>query len=309
MEHDFEWFLQNEEAYDSLTAEQVDLLGQGGTLPYDPNPAEVVDPAIIAADPAAIVADPTVLTADGLNTIPYSEFRAFKDRTQLAEAGLVESNARIAEQAELIESLKAARVADAGTVDTPAQDEVLAKFKEDYPELAETLTPALEKMLAAKDSAFAAQLADIEARLAPMQASTQNTAASEHLATIVSGVPDFKALLESGVVDEWVAKLPGYARVGAERVLDQGTAAEVVELFTQYKATIAAPADAVAPKGTADAKAAADAAIANAKSKTPLSASDIPAHSTETGNEDPTTVEGWSAKFAKMSPEEILNAL
>jgi hypothetical protein len=315
MEHDFEWFLQNEKAYDSLTAEQVELLGQGGTLPYDPaEPAAVVEPEPVVVEPAAVAAvtepvDPTVLTADGKNTIPYSEFRAFKDRTQAAEASLAESSARIAEQAELIESLKAARVADVGTGDTTAQDEVLANFKTDYPELAETFMPALDKMLAAKDSAFAARLAEVEAKLAPIQQSTQNTAVNEHLATIVKGVPDFNALLDSGAVDEWVAKLPGYARVGAERVLNEGTASEVVELFTQYKATLAAPAPVTAGVGTAEAKAAAAAAIANAKTKTPLSASDIPAHSTATGNEDPTTVTGWSAKYAKMSPEDILRSL
>lgn len=161
-EHDFEWFLQHQEAYDSLTVEQVHALGRGELVAYGEtkpakaaedssgSPAAAEDEAKKAADEAAAKAeaeaatakkeDPVILAKDGKNTIPFSELEESR-----AKAAQFEALAR--DQAALIEDLKAAKVADKGTGATDAQDEVMKQFKENYPELAEMLAPAVQKMI------------------------------------------------------------------------------------------------------------------------------------------------------------------
>lgn len=318
--HDFDWFLQNEEAYNSLTVDQLHILGQGGTVDFGDTENEPAEDSTSDSDETPPVAatsepepEPVVLTKDGKHTIPFEEYRSAKDEAQASRERIAELEAASREQAELIENLKAAKTADAGTGDTEAQDEVLREFKEQYPELSEALAPALQKMLAAKDSEFAERLAAVERKfsetLAPIQQTAQDAAVENHFATINAAVPDFDALVESGEVAEWVSKLPTYARVGAERVLAEGTATEVVELFTQYKDAHKPVDPALGVPSKAEVKEKADAAISRARTSRPMSLSDVPAGQPQSSNEEPTTVDGWSKKFAGMDPDLILKNL
>ncbi len=304
---DFEFFLKNAEAYESLTVDQIHALGRGESIEYgDTAPADpVVEPAAAESDVAPAVAavnepEPELLAKDGKHTIPYSELETARARAEQAEA-------LAATQAELIESLKAAKVADAGTGETEAQDDVLKDFKEQYPELATMLAPALQKMI---DAGVALKTGEIEKKfseaLAPIQKTAQDNSIDAHFAAITDAHKDFDALIESGAVDKWIATLPGYARSGAEKVMAGGTAPEVIELFDQYKATLAAPAPG---KTDAEIKAAAAEAIAKAKGGRPTSLTDVPAAQVASTPEEPTTTEGWSRKFAGMSPEAILKML
>lgn len=305
---DFEFFLKNAEAYESLTVDQIHALGRGESIEYgDTAPAAdpVVEPAAAESDVTPAVAaepdpQPELLAKDGKHTIPYSELETARARAEQAEA-------LAATQAELIESLKAAKVADAGTGETEAQDDVLKDFKEQYPELATMLAPALQKMI---DTGVALKTGEIEKKfseaLAPIQKTAQDNSVEAHFSAITEAVPDFDKLVESGVVDDWIKTLPSYARAGATRVMSEGTAPEVIELFGQYKATLAEPAPG---KTAAEIKDAAAAAIAKAKGGRPTSLTDVPAAQVRTVEEEPTTTEGWSRKFAGMSPEAILKML
>jgi hypothetical protein len=306
---DFEFFLKNAEAYESLTVDQVHALGRGESIEYgDTAPADPeVEHAAAESDVTPAVAaetqpepEPELLAKDGKHTIPYSELETARARAEQAEA-------LAATQAELIESLKAAKVADAGTGDTEAQDDVLAEFKEQYPELATMLAPALQKLI---DNGVALKTSEIEKKfseaLAPIQKTAQDNSIDAHFSAITDKVPDFDKLVESGAVDKWIETLPSYARAGATRVMNEGTAPEVIELFGQYKATLAAPAPG---KTDAEIKDAAAAAIAKAKGGRPTSLTDVPAAQVGTVPEEPTTAEGWSRKFAGMTPEAIMKML
>lgn len=321
--HDFEWFLRNERAYDSLTVEQVEALARGETIEYGdtdkpdstepPASADVTDTTPNPQPTVAPDDDPVVLTKDGKHTIPFEEFRAAKDRAQAAEDRLAELDNLAKEQAQLIDKLQAAKTADEGTGDTSAQEEVWREFKEEWPEFAEKLQPAINRMLSAKDAEFAGRLEALENKfndaLTPLQKSNYETAVDGHFKTIYAAIPDFDALVESGAVDKWIETLPSYARSGAEHILAEGTATEIVELFNQYKTTLAAPEPSKGQSAKADIKAAADAAIAKAKTPRPVSLTDVPAGSVSTHDEEPTTTEGWSRKFAGMTPEQILKML
>lgn len=311
--HDLEWFLSDEKAYDSLTVEQLHVLGNGGTVEYGDTVAEPAADSVVtptdtpatetpASPDAATEDEPTLLAKDGKHTIPFSELETA--RTRLAEV-----EALNLEQAELIKNLQAAKVADAEVGGTANQDEVLAEFKEQYPEIATMLAPALQKMIDAAVSATRAEMKqELDAALAPIQKTAEDAAVDNHFETITEAIPDFEALRDSGKVDEWVKTLPSFARSGAERVLNEGTATEVIELFTQYKEAAGIKPD--APKTDTPSKAEIEAkakeVIAKASGAKPTSLSDIPAAGVNVSGEEPTTVEGWSQKFAKMTPEQIL---
>lgn len=91
--------------------------------------------------------------------------------------------------------------------------------------------------------------------LAPIVQTLQQSQVTSHFATIRSAHADFDTVLPN--VREWVAKQPNLYRPALERVLNQGTAAEVVELVAAYKQAVgstgavpAVPASSV-PQATA----------------------------------------------------------
>jgi hypothetical protein len=310
--HDFEYFLQNAKAYESLTVDQIYALGRGELIEYgETAPVEsekAVEPekSTESTETPAAESDETpdvtktveteVLAKDGKHTIPYSELEDVR-----AKAKQFEELSKT--QADLIENLKAAKIADAATGDTDAQDDVLKDFKTQYPELAEMLAPVLQTMIDAKASELEKQFTDT---LAPIKKSAEDNSIDMHFAVITEAVPDFDALVESGEVKKWIEGLPGYAKFGAERVMTEGTAPEIVELFEQYKAAVAKTSS---NKTEEQIEAAANDAILKAKGAKPVSLSDVPAGQVSSHDEEPTTTEGWSRKFAGMTPEAILKML
>jgi hypothetical protein len=318
--HDFEWFLQHAPAYESLSLDQVNALARGEQVEYGETApdAQATEPAAVSAEPAPAAkaadssatpaaaktepAEPVVLAKDGSHTIPFSELEAARARGDALEAALKAKD-------ELLDSLKGAKKDDAGTGGTVAQEDVLADFKKQYPEIAELLAPALQKIVdAGVDARVATMRKELDAAITPLQQSAQDTQVDYHFQTITDAVPDFETLRDSGKVEEWIKTQPSYIRNAAETVLKEGTASEVIELFNQYKATLAKPAEPAAPS-KAELEAAAKKAIENAKGGTPKSLTDVPASQTSVNDEEPTTAEGWARKFAGMTPEQILKQL
>ena len=91
--------------------------------------------------------------------------------------------------------------------------------------------------------------------LAPIVQTLQQSQVTSHFATIRSAHADFDSVLPN--VQAWVAKQPALYRPALERVLNQGTATEVVELVGAYKQAVgqtgavpAVPASSV-PQATA----------------------------------------------------------
>lgn len=298
-EQDFEWFLSHQDAYDSLTIEQLHELGRGGTVEYgDTEPAE---PVVAESDEAPAVEveeqqEPVVLAKDGKNTIPFSELES-------ARAKATELEALSKDQAALIEELRTAKQSDKGTGETVAQDEVMAKLVEQYPELATTLVPILESLKGGSEvAALKKELAELRESLTPLKQSAENNSLNAHFDAIHAAIPDFDEIVASGKVQEWVKTLPSYAQAGANAVLEKGTADEVIELFGQYKG---APAPSKPALTKQQLEAEANKAIAKAKKPAIHSLTDIPAAATNGTDEEPTTAEGWSRYFAGKSPEQI----
>jgi hypothetical protein len=90
--------------------------------------------------------------------------------------------------------------------------------------------------------------------------------------------------------------------------MKEGTASQVVELFTQYKAAQGRPADPPAlTKAELDAKAAD--VIAKARGAKVISSTDIPASQVGVIDKEPVTAAEWSQRFVGKSPDEILKML
>ena len=96
---------------------------------------------------------------------------------------------------------------------------------------------------------------ELEKVLAPIVQTLQKSQVTSHFATIRSAHADFDTVLPN--VQAWVAKQPTLYRPALERVLNQGTATEVVELVGAYKQAVgqtgavpAVPASSV-PQATA----------------------------------------------------------
>ena len=323
--HDFEWFLKNQEAYDQLTNEQILALGRGEEIVIGDTPAETPPAEDSSATPDAGEDDTTatetppvepievagVLTKDGKHIIPFSELETARD--QAAQLKELSDN-----QAKIIAEFQAAKKADEVVGTTDAVDAAMAKLNEEYPDLALVMTPAIEAVINARVNATVAQLEKkFTEALAPIQQNIHDASSEAHFALIVDAVPDFDALVASGDVVKWIdEKLPSYARSGAHAVLKEGTASEVIKLFSDYKEAAGittkepvvteTPADS---KETLAAKAAA--VIAKAKKVTPKSASEIPSAAPIVGEIDETTLNAAQllARYEGKSPAAILKDL
>lgn len=268
------------------------------------------EPAKAPADPPA--ADPVaqvILAKDGVHTIPFEK---------LAEARAAEQHWKeVAAQAQAqLEALNKQPAAPAAPATPPAGDTTQPATGEDlFGDFSEeALRTGVEKVVAAR---VAAATADLEARfaavVAPITAKAALTETEQHFQAIESKHPDFESVAQSQELAAWIAKQPSFAQAGYNNVLQEGTAAQVVELLDTYKAATGKLAPPPAGQDTAAVEAAQAAiAKAQAKVKPPMSLSDIPAGSTV--NHDPAEAmlemssAGVLSMFDGKTPEQI-NAL
>lgn len=142
----------------------------------------------------------------------------------------------------------------------PTAEELAAEeqFRKDWPEHA-----AREDRLKAEVSDLKKMLTEtvelLKGQIAPVIAATNQTAEERHRATIVAAHPDVEAIVPE--VIKWVATQPKILQPQYNAVLEQGTAADVIELFDIYKKAVGTtpPADTptaeeLAAKAAEDAK-------------------------------------------------------
>ena len=310
-EKDLAYYMANENEFNALTEEQVIALSEGHTVEGETaapkeEAAEVVEsPAHEAEAKEPVVEEENVLLAkDGKHIIPFERLQEMTEK-----AAQWEAFAR--EQAALVESLKQAKAEDAETGGTKAQEAVMAEYKGEFPEVFEDLKGHIQSMI---NAGVSAKMTELEARLndtiAPMQQTAPNNAMDAHFNAIKSAISDFDQLVVSGAVQDWIKTQPSYVQKAATEVLEQGTASEVIELFSNYKASL--PNKRAVPSKD-DLNAKANAVIAKAKAKTPTSLTDVPS-GTSAAIDDDAAEAGMNAQqlFAKyqgMPPEKILKSI
>ncbi len=140
----------------------------------------------------------------------------------------------------------------------------------------------------------------VNAALAPLREREAQSAVSAHQQAIYSAHPDADEVYESSQFKEWMGNQPSYARAAIEYTLANGTAQQVVEVFSTFKGATGkgTPADAVSK------------ALAKAQQQPPMSLSDLPG-AAASGNGDAERVAALAGDpaalldfMAGLSPEK-----
>lgn len=286
--------LSEEGDTDALSSEQ------GGA----PDAAQEPDQQTVATDAAntdddqagELTEDPgatRVMAKDNIHTIPYEKHKEYRDgmthwKGQATELQAQNSELQTKYQGAMQEletlraqpkpSASAVAQSEAAAVDAALEaglnpDDLLGDFS------AEAIVLGMKRVFAHEAQNLRAELMkELRQEIAPIAQERKANGLSAHFAAIEAAHPDRESLVESQELRDWmdkqVAAAPSFQqaalRASFEDVLSKGTATEVIELFDAYKATQkqAAP--------PANARAAAQQAIASTKTPAPASLSDIP---------------------------------
>lgn len=314
---DSDYFMQNHAEYDALTdAQRLELLNSGSVTVGDtdssaaPSDAAEVDAnstdgevgkdSEVEGDGKAAEQD-GIISKDGKHIIPFSRLTEAQE-----EAARFKTLAE--QQQALIDKLTAAQDTDKGTGDTKAQEDVLEELREEFPELAEKLAPAISKLV---EQGVSATVAKLTSMIEPLQANANESAAGKHFNAIRAAHSDFDALMAGDAVDKWIEKQPTFVRGRYQEVLEKGTANEVNELLSSYKDANKTTSVTDNKLSAEDVTKAAKEVVNKAKNSTkvPVSLSDVPAGSVlntdELGAMSELSPVALMAKFEGKTPEQI----
>lgn len=229
-----------------------------------------------------------IASKSGEYTIPYEKLtsaRTERDHYKAEAAQLREQLASLtaAQARNFAEAQQQAQLrADAGQAPTQA-DSNLAMAQAataqgvDVALFGDFSEEAIAKGVAQLVEQRAAALVDakLNAALAPLREREAKDAVSTHQQTIYGAHPDADEVYESSEFKAWMDNQPSYARAAIEHTLANGTAQQVVEVFSTFKGSTGkgTPADAVSK------------ALAKAQQQPPMSLSELPGASAS-GNGD-----------------------
>lgn len=247
-------------------------------------PAETTPPTIPAAAATGAGAQDDeppapIASKSGEYTIPFEKLaQARQDRDTLKA-----ENAQLRAQVESLTSAQAQNLAaaqaqaqaraDAGHAPTSADANLAAAQAAaaagvDTALFGDFSEEGIAKGVAALVEQRAAALVDakLSAALAPFQQREVQDAQAAHAQSIYGAHPDADEVHESAEFKAWMGSQPGYARTAIEHALAKGSAQQVIEVFSTFKAAAGKgnPADAVTK------------ALAKATQQPPMSLSDLP---------------------------------
>ena len=144
---------------------------------------------------------------------------------------------------EIVEATKPqAAPADKPAPEAPAlsKEEIEAEeqFKKDWPEHV-AREERLKRELEALKNTFTETLEAIQGQISPLAQIVQMTAQERHLQIITTAHPDALDIVPK--VEEWIGTQPKIYQGEMKRIIEGGTAAEVVELLSLYKGATAPP--------------------------------------------------------------------
>lgn len=271
-----------------------------------------------AIEEEKVEAKPVILAKDGVHTIEYEKLVEARDGEQAAknQARVLQEQltAIQAERDELQAKITEAAQQDADTGSTVATDELLASFKEDYPEF----YAVLQRETTQANSALMARLDAVEkiaGQLAPVIEKNQADAGEAHFKAIREGVEGYDQIVaQSEKVYAWISEQPKALREAYEDIVaNSSNAQDVITVLNTFKAATGfTPAVVNAgAKKTGDI----DKIIAAAKQapKIPTSMSDIPASSSVPHDEVAAMLEktavGQMQAFHGKTPDQILDMM
>jgi len=121
----------------------------------------------------------------------------------------------------------------------PEDGSEIAEVLGDFPELADPIAKIISKEVKKATEAvrneFQQQLDPVTQQLDESKAAAEAAIFENHFATITEQHPDFSEIVESDALGNWIDNLPHREAVKYERVRDEGTAVEVVEMLSRLK--------------------------------------------------------------------------
>jgi len=111
-------------------------------------------------------------------------------------------------------------------------DLILEEFIEEFPSLEKPM-----KILATKiaQEIVENEMSTISPTLTKVQETVESNAVEEHLGKITQAHSDWKQIHQSGALSTWIGKQPKFMRPGLQQVVEEGSAEDIIELFTAYK--------------------------------------------------------------------------
>lgn len=267
-------------------------------------------------DESGLTAENAVILAkDGKHTISYDKLVQAREAAHAAQAAqqamaaqLEAANQKLAEM-----QAQAQARAEAGQAPTQADNNAAAAqaaidagvdpylFGDYSPE---AIARGLGKLNADSLAELRAEVAELRAKLQPIEAQKALSAQEAHKAAIYGAHPDADSIFESQQFATWKDAQPSIVRAALDQALANGSAAQIVEVFSAFKAATgqaAVPTAATAKAGQISPAQAAKAAIARAAAPMPASISDIPG-----GRAGPTNV---LEAMENMNGPEMLSAM
>ena len=236
-----------------------------------------------------------IASKSGEYTIPYEKLtsaRTERDQYKAEAAQLREQLATLtaAQASNFAAAQQQAQTrADAGQAPTQADSNLAAAQQAiaqgvdpsvfgDFSEegIANGVDTVVERKVAVAESRMREEMRkELNAALAPLREREAQSAVSAHQQAIYSAHPDADEVYESSQFKAWMGNQPSYARAAIEYTLANGTAQQVVEVFSTFKGATGkgTPADAVSK------------ALAKAQQQPPMSLSELPGASAS-GNSD-----------------------
>lgn len=255
-----------------------------------PAPTESQTPGTPAATPEPdLNAENAVIQAkDGVHTISYDKLVQARENARTAQANaqalaaqLEAANAKLSE----LQAQAQAR-ADAGQAPTQADNNAAAAqaaidagvdpdlFGDYSPE---AIARGLGKLNADSLAELRAEVAELRAKLQPIEAQKALSAEEAHKAAIYGAHPDADSIFESQQFATWKDAQPSIVRAALDQALANGSAAQIVEVFSAFKkATGQVATPPAAQSGQVSPADAAKAAIAKTPTPIPASLSYIP---------------------------------
>ena len=271
--------------------------------PAAPAPEPAAAPATVAAPaPGAVEPDPAnsvILAKDGKHTIPYAKleearatsqhWKGIAEQTQQQLAQLQTEAAQRAAEGQAPTKTDNAVAQAAAAIEQGVDPAIFGDFSDQA--LAQGIAKLVQAQVAAMVAPVRADVESVKQSSAPLQQNAVKTAEQLHFEAIQSKHPDVDSLVESQELKAWIEAQPSYVQPAMLRILGDkhqfgdgradpntaGTAAQVIELFDNFKKATqpaAAPPPTSDPRATA--AAAAKAVTAAAAPAAPISLSDIP---------------------------------
>lgn len=261
---------------------------------------------------------PVIMAKDGVHTIEYEKLVEAREEAKVAKEQartLQDQLAAIqAERDDLQAKMAEATKQDEEAGNTAATDELLASFKEDYPEFYAVLqreTNAASQALISRIEA----LEKMTGQIAPVIAKSQEDAVASHFDTIRNGVEGYDQIVaQSDKVHAWIDSQPDLLRNAYAEIVANGSANDVIAVLNTFKQANGFKVTPSVGGGKAVDVEAAIAAATQGGKRTPSSLSSVPSGSAAHHDEteamlDESAVSLLTGRFANMTPDQINEAI